>query len=49
MARARFSANPNLWNAGAVVFKMPHSQYSNQMAMHQLARNQALGNIMISC
>ena len=41
--RALFQANPNMWNAGAVVFKMPHSQYANQMAMHQLSKQEALG------
>lgn len=44
MARhAIFQANPNMWNAGAVVLKQPpHQQYAQQMQAHQIAKEQAL-------
>lgn len=38
-----FQANPNMWNAGAVVLKHPqHQQYAQQMQAHQVAKEQAL-------
>lgn len=45
MARRHiFQTNPNIWSAGAVVLphQQAHTQYSNQLAMHQMAKDQAL-------
>src|ERR1700743_3589441 len=42
--RSIFQTNPNIWSAGAVVLphQPAHTQYANQIAMHQMAKEQAL-------
>ena len=41
--RSLFQANPNMWNAGAVILKPPaHQQYLAQLMQHQMAKDAAL-------